>query len=174
MVYYFQEISGLHTSGYNLPNFDDIRRDVGFKNIIRLPLPGEDTNKERLEIRKEALSEFAPADKVEALTQNQDQIWKVIVLLHEIIGHGSGTYDPAKYGPKEDPISALGEVGGSALEEQRADLAALVFAGDARLADVGIYENAEKAKETQRLMYDYYVADFLRRTSRERNFSALS
>ncbi len=36
MVYYFQEISGFRSSGYNLPNFDDIRRDVGAKNIIRL------------------------------------------------------------------------------------------------------------------------------------------
>jgi len=27
----------------------------------------------------------------------------------EIIGHGSGTYDTSKYGPTEDPVSALGE-----------------------------------------------------------------
>ena len=29
MVYYFQELSGFRSGGYNLPNFDDIRRDVG-------------------------------------------------------------------------------------------------------------------------------------------------
>ena len=44
MVYYFQEISGFRSGGYNLPNFDDIRRDVGAKNIIRLPMPGEDAD----------------------------------------------------------------------------------------------------------------------------------
>src|SRR5947207_784738 len=42
MVYYFRETSSFHSGGYNLPNFDDIRRDVGAKNIIRLDLPGQD------------------------------------------------------------------------------------------------------------------------------------
>jgi dipeptidyl-peptidase-3 len=60
MVYYFQEISGFRSGGYNLPNFDDIRREVGAKNIIRLPLPGEDKDPKLLAMRREALREFLP------------------------------------------------------------------------------------------------------------------
>ena len=45
MVYYFQEISGFHSGGYNLPNFDDIRRDVGAKNIIKLNKNSRKTRK---------------------------------------------------------------------------------------------------------------------------------
>ncbi len=58
MVYYFQEISGFRSGGYNLPNFDDIRRDVGAKNIIRLPMPGEDADPTLKAMRREALQEF--------------------------------------------------------------------------------------------------------------------
>ena len=60
MVYYFQEVSGFRSGGYNLPNFDDIRRDVGAKNIIRLPMPGEDKDPKLLAMRREALREFLP------------------------------------------------------------------------------------------------------------------
>jgi hypothetical protein len=31
--------------------------------------------------------------------------------MHEIIGHGSGNYDAAKYGKTEDPVSALVALG---------------------------------------------------------------
>jgi dipeptidyl-peptidase III len=65
MVYYFLEIASGRTGGYNLPNFDDIRRDVGAKNVIRLPLPGEDTDPQLWAMRRAALREFLPAAKVE-------------------------------------------------------------------------------------------------------------
>ena len=45
MVYYFQEISGFRSGGYNLPNFDDIRRDVGARTSfacrcpVKMPIP---------------------------------------------------------------------------------------------------------------------------------------
>lgn len=170
MVYYFQERGSYRTGGYNLPNFDDIRRDVGAKNIIRLPLPGETKDPAFKEMVKEALSEYAPAAKVDALLQDRETIWKVIVVLHEIIGHGSGTYDESKFGKGVDPISTLGPLG-SALEEQRADLTALVFGGDKTLVEVGIYKNLDEAKRIRNGMYDYYVYDFLRRTSGQRTFT---
>lgn len=170
MVYYFQERGSYRTGGYNLPNFDDIRRDVGAKNIIRLPLPGETEDPAFKEMVKEALTEYAPATKVDSLLQDRETIWKVIVVLHEIIGHGSGTYDESKYGKGVDPISTLGPLG-SALEEQRADLTALVFGGDKTLVEVGIYKNLEEAKRIRNGMYDYYVYDFLRRTSGQRTFT---
>jgi hypothetical protein len=170
MVYYFQERGSYRTGGYNLPNFDDIRRDVGAKNIIRLPLPGETEDPDFKAMWVEALSEYALPSKIEAMIKDREKVWKVIVLLHEIIGHGSGTYDVTKFGKSEDPISALGPLG-SALEEQRADLTALVFGGDKTLVDVGIYKTQEEAKTTLHEMYDFYVMDFMRRTSGQRTFT---
>ncbi len=170
MVYYFQERGSYRTGGYNLPNFDDIRRDIGAKNIIRLPLPGETADPGFKAMWKEALTEYAPPSKIESMLKDRETIWKVLVLLHEIIGHGSGTYDEAKYGKGVDPISTLGPLG-SALEEQRADLTALVFAGDKTLVDVGIYKSQEEAKRILHGMYDFYVYDFMRRTSGQRTFT---
>jgi dipeptidyl-peptidase-3 len=172
MVYYFQEIAGLHSGGYNLPNFDDIRRDVGAKNVIRLPLPGEDTDPQLLAIRREAFRQFLPADKVEPVLANREAFWRNLVLMHEIIGHGSGTYDTSKYGATEDPVSALGNLG-SALEEQRADLTALLFADSDILVQVGACKDAAQARLFRDLTYDAYLADFLLRTSRDRSFAEM-
>jgi hypothetical protein len=119
---------------------------------------------------REMLQEFLPAAQVDSTLAAREKLWQVLVLLHEIIGHGSGTYDVTKYAKGEDPISALGPLG-SALEEQRADLTALVFVADPMLVEVGAYANAEEAKRIQRNLYDYYLADFLRRTSGQRTFT---
>jgi dipeptidyl-peptidase-3 len=170
MVYYFQEIAALHSGGYNLPNFDDIRRDVGAKNVIRLPMPGEDKEPGLLAMRREALEEYLPAAKVEPCLANRESCWRNLVLMHEIIGHGSGVYDTTKYGKTEDPVSALGALG-SALEEQRADLTALVFVSDPKLIEIGAIKDAEQAKLFRELTYDAYLADFLLRTSRGRSFT---
>ena len=69
--------------------------------------------------------------------------------MHEIIGHGSGTYDTNKYGKAEDPVSALGALG-SALEEQRADLTALLFAGDSKLVAIGAIKDAGSGQALSR------------------------
>ena len=170
MVYYFQEISSYRTGGYNLPNFDDIRRDVGAKNVIRLPLPGEAQSPDIQAIWSEVLDVFGPPEKKTVLMKAREKAYRVLVLLHEIIGHGSGTYDESKFKKNEDPISALGSLA-SALEEQRADLTALVFSGDPILVEVGLYKDKKEAKEIQQAQYDLYLVDFLRRTSGQRTFT---
>jgi len=170
MVYYFQEIAALHSGGYNLPNFDDIRRDVGAKNVIRLPMPGEDKDPDLRSMRREAFEEFLPADRVGPVLEHRENLWRNLVLMHEIIGHGSGTYDTAKYGKTEDPVSALGALGG-ALEEQRADLTALVFVDDPKLVEIGAVKGADEAALFRKLTYDAYLGDFLLRTSRGRSFT---
>jgi parallel beta-helix repeat protein len=172
MVYYFQEISPIRTGGYNLPNFDDIRRDVGAKNVIRLPMPGEDKDPDIRAVRRQALEAFLPADKVQPVLEHWQDTWRNLVLMHEIIGHGSGTYDTRKYGEKDDPVSVLGSLGG-ALEEQRADLTALLFVDDPRLVDIGLCKDAKQAKLFRRLTYDGYLADFLRRTAGGRSFTEM-
>lgn len=170
MVYYFQEISSYRTGGYNLPNFDDIRRDVGAKNVIRLPFPGESDSPDIKKIWGEVLDTFGPPQRKKHLLKAREKVYRVMVLLHEIIGHGSGTYDESKFKKNEDPISALGSLA-SALEEQRADLTALVFAGDPILVEVGLYKDAKEAKEMLHAQYDLYLVDFLRRTSGQRTFT---
>jgi dipeptidyl-peptidase-3 len=172
MVYYFQEIAGLRSGGYNLPNFDDIRRDVGAKNVIRLPMPGENEDPDLRAVRREALLEFLPAAKVEPVLTHREAVWRNLVLMHEIIGHGSGTYDTAKYGKTEDPVSALGALGG-ALEEQRADLTALIFAGDHRLVEIGACKDEAQARLFRQLTYDAYLGDFLQRLSRDRSLTEM-
>ena len=172
MVYYFQEISGFRSGGYNLPNFDDIRRDVGAKNIIRLPMPGEDADPTLKAMRREALQEFLPASKVEPVLANRERCCRNLVLMHEIIGHGSGTYDTSKYAKTDDPVSVLGRLG-SALEEQRADLTALVFVDDPKLVEVGACKDATEAKLFRQLTYDMYLGDFLQRLSRDRTLAEM-
>jgi dipeptidyl-peptidase-3 len=172
MVYYFQEISSFRSGGYNLPNFDDIRRDVGAKNIIRLPMPGDDADTNLKALRREAVQEFLPAAKVEPILANREKCWRNVVLMHEIIGHGSGTYDTSKYGKTDDPVSILGRLG-SALEEQRADLTALVFVDDPKLVEVGACKDANEAKLFRMLTYDMYLGDFLQRLSRDRTLAEM-
>jgi len=172
MVYYFQEISGFRSGGYNLPNFDDIRRDVGAKNIIRLPMPGEDADATLKAMRREAMQEFLPAGKVESVLANWERCRRNLVLMHEIIGHGSGTYDTNKYAKTDDPVSVLGGLG-SALEEQRADLAAIVFVDDPKFVEIGACKDATEARLFRRVTYDMYLGDFLLRLSRDRTFAEM-
>jgi dipeptidyl-peptidase-3 len=172
MVYYFQEISGFRSGGYNLPNFDDIRRDVGAKNIIRLPMPGEDADPTLKAMRREALQEFLPGGKVEPVLANWERCRRNLVLMHEIIGHGSGTYDTGRYGKTDDPVSVLGALGG-ALEEQRADLTALVFVDDPKLVEIGACKDAAEARRFRRMTYDMYLGDFLLRLSRDRTVAEM-
>ena len=92
--------------------------------------------------------------------------------MHEIIGHGSGTYDTSKYAKTDDPVSVLGRLG-SALEEQRADLTALVFVDDPLLVEAGACKDATEAKLFRQLTYDMYVGDFLQRLSRDRTLTEM-
>ena len=170
MVYYFQEISGFRSGGYNLPNYDDIRRDVGAKNVIRLDLPGLDVDPNTLRDRRQVYETFAPASVVDDVIAHWTQGRRTLVLLHEIIGHGSGTYNTTKYGPKEDPTTVLGS-NGSSLEEQRADLTALVFAADPVMIEVGMFKDQAEALKSRNAMYDAYNANFLRDLSKQKSLS---
>src|ERR1051325_3102679 len=169
MVYYFQELGNFHSGGYNLLNFDDIRRDVGAKNIIRLELPGADQDPEYMAIRKEYLVEFLASAKVQRTLKHLNKQRRVLVLHNENMRHGSGIYDETKYPKEADPVAVLGSLGG-ALEEQRADLTAMTFVNSPILVEVGLYANQSEADEIRNAMYDAYMADFLRVVSMQRSF----
>ena len=121
-------------AAYNLPNYNDIRRDHGSKNVILHNV--ENTRTEGLE--KVVVNEFflpEYRDTVLALSHSLTRPLKVY--LHEIIGHGSGRPDPSL--GSMDPRARLGRVY-SALEEARADLVALYHIGDPKLAEIGAYD----------------------------------
>jgi dipeptidyl-peptidase-3 len=170
MVYYFQEISGFRSGGYNLPNYDDIRRDVGAKNVIRLDLPGLDVDPNTLRDRRQVYETYSPSEVVNDVVNMWTKGRQTLVLLHEIIGHGSGTYNTTKYGPKEDPVSSLGALG-SSMEEQRADLAALTFAADPIMTEIGMFADQTEATRSRNAMYDAYNANFLRDLSKQKSLS---
>lgn len=170
LVYYFQEIATYRSAGYNLPNFDDLRRDVGAKNVIRLPMPGEELDREVAAQWDEVLATFAMPEHRDAMAKHRTRLWRNIVLLHEIVGHGSGAYDTARFRADEDPISALGALG-SALEEQRSDLAALFCLTDPAMVEAGLVANAEEGRELASVSYRFYLADFLRRLSGQRSLA---
>jgi dipeptidyl-peptidase-3 len=121
-------------AAYNLPNYNDIRRDHGSKNVILHNV--ENTRTEGLEhavVNEFFLPEYR--DAVLALSHSLTRPLKVY--LHEIIGHGSGRPDPSL--GSLDPRARLGRVY-SALEEARADLVALYHIGDPKLAEIGAYD----------------------------------
>ncbi|MGO8749237.1 MAG: dipeptidyl-peptidase 3 family protein, partial [Thermoguttaceae bacterium] len=122
--------------------------------------------------RREALQEFLPAGKVEPVLAHWERCRRNLVLMHEIIGHGSGTYDTSKYAKTDDPVSVLGGLGG-ALEEQRADLTALVFVDDPKLVAIGACKDAAEAGLFRQLTYDMYLGDFLLRLSRDRTVAEM-
>ncbi len=123
-------------AAYNLPNYNDVRRDHGSKNVILYNVE----NTRAVGIEQVVVDEFylpEYRDAVMALTHSIIRPLKVY--LHEIVGHGSGRPDPSLAG--EDPRSRLGRVY-SALEEARADLVALYHISDPRLVEIGAYADA--------------------------------
>ena len=120
-------------AAFNLPNYNDIRRDHGSKNVILYNI--ENTRSEGLE--QLVVNEFyLPEYRDAVLSLTHPVVRPLKVYLHEIVGHGSGRPDPALGGV--DPRSKLGRAY-SSLEEARADLVALYHIGDPRIAEIGAY-----------------------------------
>lgn len=125
-------------AAYNLPNYNDIRRDHGSKNVILYNIENTRANG----IEQAVVEEFfLPGYRDAVLALSHSLLRPLKVYLHEIIGHGSGRPDPAL--GAVDPRARLGRVY-SALEEARADLVALYHFGDPMLAEIGAYEAATR------------------------------
>jgi len=139
-------------SAYNLPNYSDIRRDYGSKNIILLNIQQAGSEK----IRDAMIKEFY-------LPQYQDLIKKYgrigrtwIVYMHEVIGHGSGKPEPDL---RDDPRVLIGRAY-NALEECRADLVALFHIFDDKLVEIGAFKKSEQ-KDVILATYLRYLQGFL-------------
>jgi dipeptidyl-peptidase III len=135
-------------AAYNLPNYNDLRRDHGSKNIILLNVEEARSDK----IRAAVIEEFYLPEFREEVRRFGDCARQWEVYMHEVIGHGSGKPDP---GLKVDPAVAIGRAY-SSLEECRADLVALFHAGDPKLVEIEAFKAEEQAGMV-RAMYISYL-----------------
>ncbi|RKP31257.1 dipeptidyl-peptidase III [Metschnikowia bicuspidata] len=125
-------------AGINIPNYDDIRLNVGFKNVSL----GNVLSAEPKKPKKEEKTTFINADLRDKYKKWRDDAFEVQVGLHELLGHGTGKLlqetSPGKfnfdkeghpeithyYAPGETWGSVFGDTAGS-FEECRAELVAL-------------------------------------------------
>jgi len=134
-------------AGFNLPNYADIRAEYGSKNVIFMNIMESESTKER----KRIINEFYLPQYRTAAKKWGKLIREVEVYMHEVIGHGSGKPNPALQG---DPREHLGRVY-SALEECRADLVALHFAGDPILSRWGVLSERELDEFAKASLVEY-------------------
>ena len=123
-------------AAYNLPNYNDLRRDFGSKNIVLENIEGARSQ----ELEDAARDEFFLPHLREVHRKHGDTARRWIVYMHEVIGHGSGQPEPDLDG---DPSVLVGRAY-SALEECRADLVALYFMSDPKLVEIGAFPSQDQ------------------------------
>jgi dipeptidyl-peptidase-3 len=139
--------------GINLPNDQNVRERHGSKSVS-LTNVTEAYDKSTLPAFR---TEFAwTEDEVERATKWNAFAGELTTNLHEVIGHGSGRVDE-RFGGN---LQAVLKEQYSALEEARADLVALYFVADPKLAELGIV-NAEEHEEVIRAEYEGYTRNAL-------------
>lgn len=67
--------------GINIPNYDDIRENEGFKNVYLNNSMGSYTS---------STVEFATVEQGKLLSENMTRCYEVHVACHELLGHGTG------------------------------------------------------------------------------------
>lgn len=125
-------------AGINIPNYDDVRLNVGFKNVSLGNVLSANPKKPK----KEEIVSFVNDSLQAKFRKWRDDAFEVQVGLHELLGHGTGkllqetspgTFNFDKdahpevktyYGPSETWGSLFGATAGS-FEECRAELVAL-------------------------------------------------
>jgi dipeptidyl-peptidase-3 len=139
-------------AAYNLPNYSDIRRDFGSKNIILLNIESARSEK----IRDTMVNEFYLPEYRELYKKYQPIARQWLVYMHEVIGHGSGQPEPDL---SADPRTLIGR-GYSALEETRSDVVGLYHIFDDKLVEIGAFSKDEQDKVILAL-YVYFLQDNL-------------
>ena len=139
--------------GINLPNDQAIRERYGSKSVS-LSNVNEAYDKSTL---PEFRSEFSwtPEETARA-TKWSAFAGELTTNMHEVIGHASGKVEERLKG---NPAALLKEQF-SALEEARADLVALYFLPDPKLAEIGILAAADQ-DEIVRTEYEAYARNAL-------------
>lgn len=132
--------------GVNLPNSDWIRKNHGSKSITIGNLM---TAYEEAKIASGVLEEFSPDDEVLARAKEHGALAHLLDIdMHEVIGHASGQLEPGVL-PMADTLKNYS----STLEEARADLVALYYIPDPKLAELGLVKDPDVAKAA----YDSFI-----------------
>jgi dipeptidyl-peptidase-3 len=151
--------------GINLPNDQRIREERGSKSVsIVNILEAYDKSQPPVYRREFSWSE----DEVTRAERWGAIASEVLTGIHEVLGHGSGRVAPHLNG---QPQLALKEQY-SALEESRADLVALYFMGDPKVAEVGLLP-AEHQEEIVIAEYESYARNALVQLRRVREGTSL-
>jgi dipeptidyl-peptidase-3 len=146
--------------GINLPNDQEIREKHGSKSVSLSNVNEAYDKSTTAAFRRE----FAWTDEEAARAEKWNSLaGELTTNMHEVIGHASGKVSEKLKG---SPQSALKEQY-SALEEARADLVALYFIPNPKLAELGIVE----AKDQQEIVlaeYEGYTRNALAQLRRIR------
>jgi dipeptidyl-peptidase III len=139
--------------GINLPNDQAIRESYGSKSVSLSNINEAYDKSMAPEFRREFAwteEEVQRAEKWSAFAG------ELTTDLHEVIGHGSGRVSERLNGAPQNFLKEQY----SAVEESRADLVALYFVADPRLAELGILDAADQ-DEIVRAEYEGYTRNAL-------------
>jgi dipeptidyl-peptidase-3 len=140
------EAGPMSPSGINLPNEQDIRQQHGTKSVLLFNVSTAFAEA----VGQKSLLEFASSpEEIERGQRLGVEARKLLVAMHEVLGHGSGRVSDRLTG---DPRDHLKEYY-STLEEARADLVALWNYPDPKLGEIGVAER----EELMRTAYDAEV-----------------
>lgn len=129
----------MSAAAYNLPNYDEIRRTHGSKNVM---LQNVELARSP-ELQKKTTEAFYLPEDRELMNRLGSLGRQWLVYLHEVIGHGSGQADESLKG--EEPAVKMGNVY-NALEECRADAVALYQFQDPKLVEIGAVSAEDHAQ----------------------------
>jgi dipeptidyl-peptidase III len=151
--------------GINLPNDQAVREQYGSKSVSLSNVIEASDKSTPTEFRREF--SWSPEEAERAMK------WSVLgnellVNMHEVIGHASGRVSEALKGKPQDTLKEQY----SALEEGRADLVALYFMSDPKLAELGLVAGADQA-EVARAAYEGYTRNGLVQLRRIRQGSQI-
>jgi dipeptidyl-peptidase-3 len=135
--------------GINLPNDDQVRQQYGSKSVSLSNVSEAYDKSADPGFRRE----FAwSADEAERSAKWGGLAGELTTNMHEVIGHASGQVSPSLKGTPQQAIKEFF----SALEEGRADLVALYFIADPKLAELGLVSAADQ-KDLVQTEYEGYT-----------------
>jgi dipeptidyl-peptidase-3 len=151
--------------GINLPNDQHVRERYGSKSVSLANVRDANDKSMLPEFRTEFSWSQEEADRSERWSALGGEL---STNMHEVIGHGSGKVEEWLKG---SPQTVLKEQY-SALEEARAELVALYFLRDRKLAELGLVNGDEQA-ELVRAEYEAYARHALAQLRRVREGTQL-